>query len=254
MKKRTLLFGLMILAFILILIAGVIHLQTGKRPLTIAWSASVIVLFSTLLWRFWALDKTRWIVAIEITDPLLGVALRSRRYPNMMVAAMGVGLVATIVIYYNFLAGAAIYLLMQLCLIAAHSGILHLNPRRLLNSAALRKPSQRSLLFWLLLTPLVFIFFVYNGRESLIVAPYVAALGMMAAVVSLGLAYKKRPPLFRWLSTLGAVSFFFSDAIIGHVAFVNPDSALVVIISPTYVLAIILLSHASLGWSELWQE
>ncbi len=40
----------------------------------------------------------------------------------------------------------------------------------------------------------------------------------------------------------------FSDALIGHMIFVNPDTTWVTLISPTYVLAIILLSQAALFW------
>ena len=254
MKKQTVLLGLMILAFVIILIAEAIHMQRGERLLPLAWTASGIVLVSTLLWRFWAVDKSRWTNLIQDSDVVEIAQLSPRRYLNLMLIAMLVGLIATIAIYQNFFLGAGIYFIMQLCLIAAHNGILHLSPRKIWSSTALRQPSILMGLFWLIMTPLVFLLFVYDGNRSLIVAPYVLALGLMAAVVSLGLAYGKRPFLFRLLATLGASSFFFSDAIIGHTVFVNPDSSWVYLISPTYVLAIILLSHASLAWPELWIE
>jgi len=50
---------------------------------------------------------------------------------------------------------------------------------------------------------------------------------------------------------MGATSFVFSDALIGHMVFVNPETPLVFLISPTYVLAIILLSQAALLWPEV---
>jgi hypothetical protein len=50
---------------------------------------------------------------------------------------------------------------------------------------------------------------------------------------------------------MGAASFVFSDAIIGHIVFVNPETPLIFLISPTYVLAIILLSQAALFWPEV---
>ena len=83
---------------------------------------------------------------------------------------------------------------------------------------------------------------------------YVAALGLMAAVVWLGLGYGKRPLSFRILAAVGAASFVFSDSLIGHMVFVNPDTPLQMLISPTYVLAIILLSHALLAWSEVMKD
>ena len=242
----------MILAFVIILIAETVHMQRGERLLPLAWTASVVVLISTLLWRFWAIDESRWTTLVHNSDAVAIAPLAPHRYLNLMLVAMIVGLIATVAIYQNFFLGAGIYFIMQLCLIAAHNGILHLSPRKIWSSPELRRPSILIGLFWLIMTPLVFLLFVYDGDRSLIVAPYVLALGLMAAVVSLGLSYGKRPSLFRWLATLGASSFFFSDAIIGHTVFVNPDSSWVHLISPTYVLAIILLSHASLAWPELW--
>ncbi|MCB8968198.1 MAG: lysoplasmalogenase family protein [Chloroflexota bacterium] len=246
------LFVLVLLAFVIILAAAVIHAQTGERPLPIVWSASIIVLSATILWRFWGIDADRWAQLIARTNPVPETPLQPRRYLNMMVVTMAIGLVATIIIYQNFFIGAGIYLVMQFCLIAAHSGILHLNPRRIAASPALRSTSWRTTLFWLVLTPVVFIVFVYNGSQSLIVAPYVLALGLMAAVVYLGLAYRERPFLFRATAALGATSFVFSDALIGYAVFVNPSTPLVIIISPTYVLAIMLLAQATLAWPELW--
>lgn len=254
MRKQAVLLSLVTLAFVIILVAETIRVQTGERPLPIVWSASATVLISTVLWRIWGIDETRWSAAVQATNPLPETPLQPRRYLNMMVAAIIIGFIATVSIYQNFFIGAGIYLIMQTCLITAHSGILHLNPRRIWAAASLRRPTQISSLFWLVITPLVFIFFVYNGRESLIVAPYVMALGLMAATVSLGLAYRERPFLFRGLAALGAASFVFSDALIGHMVFVNPNSPLVLFISPTYVLAIILLSHATLAWPEIWHN
>ncbi len=254
MKKQTVLLTLMILAFAIILIAEAIHMRRGERLLPLAWTASVIVLISTVLWRFWAIDESRWADLIQNTNTVDTAPLSPRHYLNMMGLAMLVGLVATVTIYQNFFLGAGVYFVMQLCLIAAYNGILHLSPRKIWTSAHLRQPSLLIGLFWLIITPLVFVLFVYNGNRSLIVAPYVMALGVMALVVSLGLAYGERPFRFRSLATLGASLFFFSDAIIGHTVFVNPNTSWIYLISPTYVLAIILLSHASLAWPQLWVE
>jgi len=252
MKNRVVVpLGLSILAFVVILLAESIRIGTGERPLPIAWSASGLVLAAVVVLRWWTVDVGRFETAVQSTNPLPDLPLHPRRYLNMMAAAVAVGLIATVVIAQNFYLGAGAYLIMHLCLMAAFSGILHLQPRRILNSAALRRPSLITSLFWLITTPLVYIFFVYNGPPTLIVAPYVAALGLMALVVWLGLAYKQRPLLFRALAAMGAASFVFSDALIGHMVFVNPDTPLVFLISPTYVLAIILLSQALLFWPKV---
>jgi hypothetical protein len=251
MTKRAIVpLGLSLLAFIVILVAESIRIRTGERPLPVAWSASVIALVATFLLRYWVIEEATFAAAVHATNPLPDTPLHPRRYLNMLLVAMIVGLIATVSIYQNFFVGAGIYLVMQICLIAAFSGILHLRPGRFLASPVLRRPSLATTLLWLIITPLVFILFVYNGPITLIVAPYVAALGLMAAVVYLGLAYRGRPLLFRALAALGATSFVFSDAIIGHMVFVNPDTGWVTLISPTYVLAILLLSQAVLFWPD----
>jgi hypothetical protein len=147
-----------------------------------------------------------------------------------------------------------IYLIMQVCLIGMFSGLVHLRPRVIRATVGLGRPFLIAALFWLIITPLVFVVFVYREPDSLIVAPYVAALGLMALVVYVGLGYGQRPLPFRVLPALGATSFVFSDALIGHMAFVNPDTSLQVLISPTYILAIILLSHAVLFWPDVLKE
>ena len=255
MNKRVLLpLVLVIVAFGIVLVAEWLRVQSGERPLPVYWSASVLVLLSTLLLRFWSVDEVRFAAAVESSNPMPTVSLHSRRYLNWLVAAMVVGLIATVVIQSNFFLGAGIYLLMQICLILTFSGILYLSPRRILASSELKRPSLITTLFWLILTPLIFVLFVYNGAFSLVVAPYVAALGLMAAVVWLGLGYGKRPLSFRILAAVGAASFVFSDSLIGHMVFVNPDTPLQMLISPTYVLAIILLSHALLAWPEVMKD
>jgi hypothetical protein len=232
-KRAVVPLGFSVVGFVVILVAESIRIRTGERPLPIAWSASVIVLVATLLLRYWVVDEKQFEAAIHATNPLPDVPLNPRRYLNMLVVAMIVGLIATVSIYQNFFLGAGIYLIMQICLIIAYSGILHLRPRHILASPVLKRPSLMTTLFWLIITPLIYVVFVYNGPITLIVAPYVAALGLMAAVVYLGLAYRERPLTFRLLAAVGATSFVFSDALIGHMVFVNPDTTWVMLISPT---------------------
>ncbi|MCB8983544.1 MAG: hypothetical protein H6659_06955 [Ardenticatenaceae bacterium] len=251
MNRRAIIpWGLSILAFVVILLAESIRIRTGERPLPVAWSASGMVLAAVVVLRWWTVDEGRFETAVQATNPLPDLPLHPRRYLNVIVAAMVVGLVATVAITWNFYLGAGIYLVMHLCLMAAFSGILHLQPRRIWRSVVLRRPSLLTS-FWLIVTPLVYVLFVYNGPLTLIVAPYVAALGLMALVVWLGLAYRQRPLLFRVAAALGAASFVFSDALIGHMVFVDPETPLVFLISPTYVLAIILLSQSLLFWPEV---
>lgn len=255
MNKRIMLPGVLVaVAFGIVLLAEGMRVQSGERPLPIYWSASILVLISTVLLRFWSVDKRRFADAVESSNPVPDFPLHPQRYLNWLVVAMGVGLIATVLIQSNFFLGAGIYLIMQICLIITFSGILHLRPRLIWNTAELKRPFLITTGFWLIVTPLVFVLFVYNGAFSLVVAPYVAALGLMSAVVWLGLGYGKRPLLYRGLVAIGAASFVFSDALIGHMVFVNPETPLILLISPTYVLAIILLSHALLTWPEVMRD
>jgi len=256
MKKRTVIpLILVVLAFGIVLMAEGIRAQSGERPLPVYWSASILVLISTLLLRFWSVDEARFAEAVESSNSAVPDSpLHPQRYLNWLVVAMGVGLIATVLIQSNFFLGAGIYLIMQVCLIITFSGILHVRPRLIWNTPELKRPFLITTAFWLLITPLIFILFVYNGTWSLVVAPYVAALGLMAAFVWLGLGYRKRPLAFRVLAAFGAASFVFSDALIGHMVFVNPETPLMLLISPTYVLAIILLSHALLAWPDVLRE
>ena len=255
MKKQTVIpLILVVLAFGIVLMAEGIRAQSGERPLPVYWSASILVLISTLLLRFWSVDEARFAEAVESSNPVPNSPLHPQRYLNWLLVAMGVGLIATVLIQSNFFLGAGIYLIMQVCLIITFSGVLHVRPRLIWNTPELKRPFLITTAFWLIITPLIFVFFVYNGTGSLVVAPYVAALGLMAAVVWLGLGYSKRPLSFRLLAAIGAASFVFSDSLIGHMVFVNPATPLQLLISPTYELAIILLSHALLAWPEVMRD
>jgi hypothetical protein len=234
------------LALVLILIHAGIMRTTGEQVVALSWPANILVVISSLCICFRIVDRNRFLRAIRETDPTASPSqLAAWRYLTGLAAAMVVGLAATIVIYYRFIPGMLIYLVMQVLLISAFSGILHLSPKRFFVSS-LRMVSLFFIILWAIIGPTVFFAFVYGGPESVIVIPYVTALVLMALAASLGLAYTKRPPAFRLMTFLGALSFVFSDTLIGHSAYMNPDSGLSFLIAPTYVLAILLISHAPL--------
>jgi len=235
-----------VIALVLIFIHAWVKKTTGDQVIALSWPANILVVLSCLCICFRIVDRDRFLFAVRESDPAASPSsLSAGRYLTFLAAAMVVGLAATIVIYYRFIPGMMIYLVMQALLITAFSGIVHLSPKRFLKPPP-RTVSLFSIVSWAIIGPTVFFAFVYGTPESVIVVPYVTALVIMALTASLGLAYTKRPLAFRLMTFLGAVSFVFSDTLIGHSVYKNPDSDLVYLIAPTYVLAILLISHAPL--------
>lgn len=234
-------------ALALIVIHAWIMKTTGDQMVSLSWPANILIVLSALCVSLLAVDRNRFTRVIRETDPVAPhPGLNPGRYLTVLVATMIVGLAATIVIYYRFIPGMLIYLVMQVLLITAFSGIVHLEPKDFLKPP-LRTASIFCIVSWAVIGPAIFMLFVYGGSHALIVVPYVTALVLMALAASLGLAYTGRPPAFRMITFIGALSFVFSDTLIGHSVYMNPESGLEFLIAPTYVLAIFLISHAPLA-------
>ena len=233
-------------ALALIVIHAWIKKTTGDQAVLLSWPANILIVLSALCVSHIIIDRNQFTRIIRKTDPTAPPThLTAGRYLTFLSAAMIVGLAATIVIYYWFIPGMLIYLIMQILLITAFSGIIHLSPKRLLASPV-RIVSISFVVLWAVIGPATFLAFVYGGNQALIVIPYVTVLVLMALTASLGLAYAKRSLAFRMMTFIGALLFVFSDTLIGHSAYMNPKSGLDFLIAPTYVLAILLISHAPL--------
>ena len=114
--------------FVLILISEIINQIQGSKILIIAWSASILITISTFIIRFYSIDPKRFEEIIQNTNPIENRQLHPQRFLNWIVIAMVIGLTATIVIAYNFIFGMLVYLLMQISLIIAFSGIIFIGP------------------------------------------------------------------------------------------------------------------------------
>ena len=246
-SKRSLLpiiFGLS--GFMMILISELINQIQGSKILIIAWLASILITISTFIIRHYSLDTENFKQIIQNTNPVENHQLNPHRFLNWIVIAMIVGLIATIVIAYDFIIGMIIYLLMQISLIIAFSGIIIIRPSVQLNHPKLRKVFLITIIFWIIFIPLVFFILVWNGTESLVVVPYVIAIGIMACITWFGFGYNQRSKLFRYFIVIASSLFVFSDLLIGNARYGMIPIEIYYLIDITYVLNILLMSHAQL--------
>ncbi len=232
--------------FIMILISEIINQIQGSKILIIAWLASILITISTFIIRFYSIDTENFEEIIQKTNPVQNRQLNPHRFLNWIVIAMIVGLVATIVIAYDFIIGMIIYLLMQISLIIGFSGIIFISPSVQIGHLKLRKIFLISIIFWIVFIPLVFFIFVWNGTESLIVVPYVIAIGSMACISWFGVGYNQRSKLFRYFIVIASSLFVFSDLLIGNARYGALHIDIYLLIDITYVLNILLMSHAQL--------
>lgn len=247
-KQFILPFSFGILALIAISTSKIIELSTGTKIHQIPWLASTLIMISTLIIKFYSLDFDKFDKIIQDTNPLKDRPLKTSKFPNFLALAMVIGLGATIALRSNFELGMGVYLLMQISLIIALSGIYHINPKITLRTPELSKMAKISIIFWILLIAIIYTVLVYSGGESLIVIPYVVALGTMAHFTWYGLSYAGRSKLFNFMLILGSFIFVFSDSLIGNYVFgrekVNEN--LFYLIDITYILNIFLISQAVL--------
>lgn len=235
-----------ILALMFIILSNIVEYIGGEKLHPIAWLASFSILISFLLIRYYALDMNSFSKIITETNPVSDVTLNPVRFINGMTLAYLVGLIATITIVYNFIAGMLIYLVMQICLIYAFSGIMVLNIFKLKNNSTLKKNAIISIIFWIILVIGVYFLFVYSGSSSLIVIPYVIFLGLMAHFSWYGFTYTQRSFLFRIMIILASGIFVFSDALIGNMVYGPVKYDFYVLIDLTYVINLFLMSQAIL--------
>ncbi|MHA2281098.1 MAG: hypothetical protein ACXAC5_09630 [Promethearchaeota archaeon] len=235
-----------IAGFITILISEIINQVQGSKIVFIAWLASILITISTLIIRFYSIDPKKFEDIINGTNPVDTHQLKPNRFLNWIVISMIIGLIATITIHYDFIIGVIVYLLMQFSLIIAFSGIFSIGPRVPLSHPKLRRVFITSVIFWAIFIPVIFIVFVWSDTESLIVIPYVAAIGSMACISWFGLGYTQRSIIFRIMIVIASAIFVFSDLLIGNARYGRFQIDIYFLIDITYVLNILLMSHAIL--------
>jgi hypothetical protein len=246
-SKKSILPGILgITGFILILISEIINQIQASKILIIAWLASVLITISTFIIRFYSINSENFEEIINHTNPIKNLQLHPQRFLNWIVIAMVIGLTATIVIAFNFIIGMIVYLLMQFSLIIAFSGIFFISPSPQKINPKIYRIYLTSIIFWSIFVPVAFILFVWNGIESLIVIPYVFALGSMACISWFGLGYSQRSKSFRYFMVIASGLFVFSDLLIGNARYGMFHVEIYLLIDITYVLNILLMSHAQL--------
>lgn len=239
-------FILGLLGLTTIVISKIVEFATDEKVHPIAWIASALIMTSTLVMRFYSVDEEKFVKTINETNPTVH-ELSPKTFLDWITIAMIIGLFATITIHYSFIAGMLVYLLMQLALIKAFSGIFVINPKIAIKDPALKKVAKISIIFWILYIVVVYTVLVYSGSDSLIVIPYVIFLGIMAHLTWYGLSYD-RSPLFKYMMIAASAVFVFSDSLIGNDVYGErkvPED-LFHTIDMTYVLNIFLMSQAIL--------
>lgn len=237
---------LSILSIITIVTAEILHQIENSKNVPLIWLASIFVTVSTIFVRFFVIDTEKFSQVIQNTNPLSNISLKPKRFLNFIVISMLIGLVATISLAFDFIIGMIFYLITQISLIISFSGILTINVFEIKKNPDIYLKYLFSIIFWTLAIPIIYFFLIFNGLESLVVIPYVMAIGMMACISWFGLAYNGRSLLFRIIIPVGAVLFVFSDTLIGNAKFGTFRIPLGIAIDITYVMSILFISHSML--------
>ena len=258
-NRKTLLILLILLpiiAFIGSIIQQVVVIIKGTNPLWIGYIASILITLGAFLFRYVYTDVDLLSKSLQESDVFQETSdsskdqLKPRRFLNIMPYAMLVGIGATIAIHQEFIIGMGLYFVMQVLLIIAFSGIVHLKFKILFRKEN-RVANIIIIGFWFVYMVTVFPLLILPGlldnlMMSILVSLYVLSLIIMGAIAFLQLPYRKRSLGMRIALALGATSFIFSDTLIGYTAFVMDFHNSSVLIQPTYVLAIALISAAIL--------
>ncbi|MFX1522489.1 MAG: lysoplasmalogenase family protein [Promethearchaeota archaeon] len=247
LSKRVLIPSVLgLIGLITVIISEIINQTQGSKIVFLVWLASIFVTISTLIIRFYSIDPKKFADIIISTNPIDNRQLKPQRFLNWILISMIVGLIATITIHYDFIIGVIVYLLMQFSLITAFSGIFLVGPRAPLSHPKFRRVFIISIVFWAILIPVLFIVFVWSDIESLIVIPYVATIGAMACISWFGLGYTQRSMIFRAMIVTASALFIFSDLLIGNARYGRFQLNINFFIDITYVINILLMSHAIL--------
>ena len=247
-KILILLIFLPIVAFTGSIIQQVVVIIKGTNPLWIGYIASILITLGAFLFRYVYADIIQWSKSLQESGGSTDNQLNPRRFFNVLPYAMLVGVGATIAIHQEFIIGMGLYFVMQILLIIAFSGIIDLR-FRMLFSKENRVVNILIIGFWMVYMLTVFPFLILPGLldepvMAILVSFYVLSLIIMGVVAFLQLPYHKRSLGLRIGMAFGATSFIFSDTLIGYTAFVQDFMNSSVLIQPTYVLAIALISAA----------
>ena len=198
-----------LIGLIFIFLSKIIESTTGTKSYEIAWLSSFFIMVGMVYIRFFSLETSKFVSIIHDTNPIQEVTLQPMRFVNGMSLAMVIGFFATVTIYFNFIVGMLVYLVMQICLIYSFSGLGTLNFSALMKYSRFKLYAIFTIIFWITIIITIYFLFVFDGAESLIVVPYVVALGTMAHYSWYNIPYSDRSKIFRIMIVLASAIFVF---------------------------------------------
>jgi hypothetical protein len=228
----------------------------------IGWIEDILITIAAFLFRYGFAPRDKISESLKKSDITTELyensktQLKPNRFLDIIPYAMLVGTIASVAIQYEFVIGMGIYFIMQILLIIAYSGIIHLNAK-VLFSKSLRWWTFGIFGGWIAYLAVVFPLLILPGLEGLmiyLVLLYVLSLIGMCIVTYLQLPYQTRSLGMRIALSVGATSFVFSDTLIGYTVFINDTHPISVLIHPTWILAIVLISTAILFQKRKWNS
>eukprot|EP00823_Brevimastigomonas_motovehiculus_P008343 TRINITY_DN7631_c0_g1_i1.p1 TRINITY_DN7631_c0_g1~~TRINITY_DN7631_c0_g1_i1.p1 ORF type:complete len:322 (+),score=37.36 TRINITY_DN7631_c0_g1_i1:189-1154(+) len=228
--------------------------------IVLAWSASLIVFLTSIFnYRFATNVIAFSNTMLDSAPSHLRTHLHPERFLRLSPFVFIAGLLATIAIYFNFIAGMLCYLIMHVLCMSAYSGLIIMPSLsrakwQILEETGLKIRYIIVLAAYVVAVPTIFFVLVFKKPDSLVTLPYMIVLTSMSCVTALHLfSYSNRPLLMRLIPFVGSVIFVFSDMLIGHKAFqeMHPCDFL---IDFTYVWAITLLNMGILFYNSKWSN
>ena len=245
-KAFILIIFITIAAFTWEFISLIIYLLIG---VLIFWQvASILISVASLLLRFFFIDIEKFSSIITETDLYSKKRLlKSKRFLNLMPTAMVTCTLADIIIPFSFITGMLIFLIAQLLLISAFSGIIHINPKIAFSG----KTKYLSIISTIGITVIIlniYLLLLYSSEDftTILIIPYIVVLTIMVIITFIGLGYNSRSLRFRLILCLGATLFLISDAILAYNRFNIPINYAHLWIGGLYFLAIFFLQFAML--------
>ncbi|NHI92925.1 MAG: hypothetical protein EAX96_10525 [Candidatus Lokiarchaeota archaeon] len=258
---------LAVVSFILTFIYLLIFVIIQVLIVPILWIASIFILISSILIRFFVIDPEKLKKVIKTTDIKIKDFQNIKELkPIYFYRYMSIGMLfctlADFGIHIFPPSGVILFFIAHIFHIIAFSGIIHLHPKYIFRRTG-KKFAIISTIFWAVIASLIYIFLIlsipdYNNFFGPISAtlkivisyfllPYVIILTLTTVLTFYGLIYFNRTLNFRIKLSMGMSFFVFSDTMIGLSIIIGQSYLLTMLIYPTYIIAIFLLQFAVLS-------
>ena len=238
------------LAFIILEITRIIVLANNSTLANvIRYIESIIVSVAAILIRF-SMDSEKIISIIQETDiekETFTKDLNPSRFLNLMPIAAVICTISDFILgeIEPDIIGIGTFLIAQILLIAAFSGLIHYKSifkgkiKRLALISTVTLVSLVTILYFILI-------FSVDDVISMIVFLYMICILVMTIGTYFNLGYTKRNIKFRIMLCVGGTSFLISDALVGINMFNDPNPIPGVWVLLTYNIAIFCLQYAVL--------